>query len=124
MLIQVGYDISVRVSSSVTIVFLLRVHPSRESTLLTSDQPQIEPPSAVEHYRDTFSNLCGRLTATAELVSWRCRAIVQDSGQPDVYVPHAKSLDVGMLPAETLVFLLPSRYCEVDSELMDFAWKH
>jgi transglutaminase-like putative cysteine protease len=40
-----------------------------------------------------------------------------------VYDPQAKSLDVEMLPAETLVFLLPSRYCEVDSELMDFAWK-
>ena len=123
MLIQVGYDISVRVSSSATIVFLLRVHPSREPTLLTSDQPRIEPPSAVEYYRDTFGNLCGRLTATAEAVSLRCRAIVQDNGQPDVYVPQAKSLDVEMLPAETLVFLLPSRYCEVDSELMDFAWK-
>jgi transglutaminase-like putative cysteine protease len=26
------------------------------------------------------------------------------------------------LPVETLPFLLPSRYCEVDSELLQFAW--
>jgi transglutaminase-like putative cysteine protease len=26
------------------------------------------------------------------------------------------------LPLDTLAFVLPSRYCEVDSELLDFAW--
>jgi transglutaminase-like putative cysteine protease len=31
-------------------------------------------------------------------------------------------LDVNDLPIEVLEFLLPSRYCEVDSELANFAW--
>jgi transglutaminase-like putative cysteine protease len=123
MLIRLGYDISVSVSNSAAIVFLLRVHPSRQRTLLTSDQPRMEPRSPVEYYRDTFGNHCGRLTATAETVSLRCSAIVQDNGESDPYVPQAEAVDVGMLPADTLVFLLPSRYCEVDSELMTFAWK-
>jgi transglutaminase-like putative cysteine protease len=123
MLIHVGYDISVRLSRSATIVYLLRVHSSKKAMLLTSDQPRIEPLLPVEYYRDTFGNLWGRLTSTAGMVSLRCRAIVQDSGQPDAYVPEAQAMDVGALSARTLVFLLPSRYCEVDSELMNFAWK-
>ncbi|SRR6266446_5473794 len=28
-----------------------------------------------------------------------------------------------LIPTESLSFILPSRYCEVDSELLDFAWK-
>jgi transglutaminase-like putative cysteine protease len=123
MLIQVGYDISVRLSRSATMLFLLRVHPSRESTLLTSDEPRIEPQIPVEYYHDTFGNHCGRFTAATETVSLKCSALVQDSGQRDPYVPHARNLDVGILPDATLAFLLPSRYCQVDSELMSFAWK-
>ena len=30
--------------------------------------------------------------------------------------------EIFRLPSENLVYLLPSRYCEVDSELSDFAW--
>jgi transglutaminase-like putative cysteine protease len=122
MLIRIGYDISVRVFDSATILFLLRVHPSCESRLLTSDEPRVEPPSKVEYYRDTFSNHWGRLAATAGAVSLKCNAIVEDTGQVDIQAPRAKALEVASLPAETLAFLVPSRFCEVDSELMNFAW--
>jgi transglutaminase-like putative cysteine protease len=123
MLIRIGYDISVRVFNSATILFLLRVHPSRESTLLTSDQPRVEPQSKVEYYRDIFNNHWGRLAATAEAVSLKCSAIVEDSGQPDTLARKAEAIQVASLPAETLGFLAPSRFCEVDSELMNFAWQ-
>jgi hypothetical protein len=43
-------------------------------------------------------------------------------GKADTWPEEGVAL-IGMPPAETLVFLLPSRYCEVDSELMNFAWK-
>ena len=123
MLIRIGYDISVRVFNSATILFLLRVHPSRESTLLTSDKPRVEPRSKVEYYRDTFNNHWGRLAATAEAVSLKCSAIIEDSGQHDTLAPKAEAIQVANLPAETLGFLAPSRFCEVDSELMNFAWQ-
>ena len=32
-------------------------------------------------------------------------------------------LEVRETPVETLSFLMPSRYCDVDSELLDFAWR-
>jgi transglutaminase-like putative cysteine protease len=123
MLIRIGYDISVRVFNSATILFLLRVHPSRESTLLTPDKPRVEPQSKVEYYRDTFNNHWGRLAATCEAVSLKCSAIIEDSGLPDTDAPKAEAMQVANLPAETLGFLAPSRFCEVDSELMNFAWQ-
>lgn len=49
-------------------------------------------------------------------------AIVEDSGLPDPVNRNARQLNVGELPAETLPFLLASRYCEVDSELGAVAW--
>jgi transglutaminase-like putative cysteine protease len=122
MLIQIGYNITVRVFDSATILFLLRVHPSSKSTLLTSDRPRIQPKMPVEYYRDPFGNYCGRLNARTATVSLRHRAIVWDSGKTDARAPLAEAVDVGMLPTETLLFLLSSRYCEVDSELMSFAW--
>ena len=50
-------------------------------------------------------------------------AVIRDSGSPDAYVPNAAQLDISEINAAALEFLLPSRYCEVDSELMDFAWQ-
>jgi transglutaminase-like putative cysteine protease len=52
------------------------------------------------------------------------QGIIRDSGQLDAYEPSAAPNEVSNLPQETLVYLLPSRYCEVDSELADFAWAH
>ncbi|MFX5476346.1 hypothetical protein ABTD55_20735, partial [Acinetobacter baumannii] len=47
--------------------------------------------------------------------------IVQDSGRPDTLTPDAIQHRVEDLPAETLVYLLGSRYCETD-RLSDTAW--
>jgi hypothetical protein len=105
MLIQIGYNITVRVFDSATIVFLLRVHPSGKSTLLTPDRPRIQPKIPVEYYRDPFGNYCGRLSARTATVSLRHRAIVWDSGKTDARAPLAEAVDVGKLPPETLPFL-------------------
>jgi hypothetical protein len=47
---------------------------------------------------------------------------VRDSGLPDVIVPSASQHAVEDLPAEAIVYLLGSRYCETD-RLSDVAWK-
>jgi transglutaminase-like putative cysteine protease len=48
--------------------------------------------------------------------------IVRDSGLPDVVAPSAPQHAVEDLPAETIVYLLGSRYCETD-RLSDIAWQ-
>ena len=49
-------------------------------------------------------------------------ALIRDSGELDEVNLEARQHDPTELPFSTLQFLLPSRYCEVDSELLAFAW--
>jgi transglutaminase-like putative cysteine protease len=48
--------------------------------------------------------------------------VVRDSGQLDLLVPDAGQIPLEHLPDDTLVFLLPSRFCESDI-LLDMAWE-
>jgi transglutaminase-like putative cysteine protease len=123
MLIRIGYDIVLHLPNPTTIVFLLRVHPSRESILVGAEHFRIEPELEVEDYLDTFGNLCGRLNGPAGNIRFLSHAVVRDSGEPDAYAPEAAECGLREIPSDSLSFLLPSRYCEVDSELLDFAWK-
>jgi len=123
MLIKVGYDITVRLFAPTAVIYLLRVHPSRSGDLVVPENFRTEPELPVEEYWDKFGNLCGRLNSPAGDVRFLNEAIVRDNGELDAYAPDAAQHDVQKLPVETLLFLLPSRYCEVDSELLDFAWK-
>ena len=84
---------------------------------------QLEPDVPVDYYLDPFGNRCGRLDAPAGTIRFRNHAVVQDSGEPDLFAPEAKLERVCQMPPAALAFLLPSRYCEVDSELMAFAWE-
>ena len=123
MLIRIGFDITVRLFAPTAVIYLLRVHPSRNSDLVLPEHFRTQPELPVEEYWDKFDNLCGRLNAPAGDVRFLNEAIVRDPGELDTYAPEAAQHDVQELPVETLLFLLPSRYCEVDSELADFAWK-
>ena len=123
MLIKIGYDIQLRPRNPTAIVFLLRVHPSRRADLVAKEHFQIEPDVFVENYIDSFGNYCGRVCVRDSSIRFRNEALIRDSGDPDPYVPEAQQYEVCDIPLDTLLFLLPSRYCEVDSELLDFAWK-
>jgi len=63
------------------------------------------------------------LVAPQGLISFRNQATVEDCGLPDLQAPSAWQAEPQDLPQETLLYLLPSRYCEVDSELKETAWK-
>ena len=124
MFIQIGFDIELAVSSPIAMVHMLHVHPSRQHDLCAPEQIEIEPPIVVYEYLDPYGNLCGRVNVPAGVgsVRFRNRAVVRDSGLPDATDWNAYQHDPTELPSETLQFLLPSRYCEVDSELLQFAW--
>jgi transglutaminase-like putative cysteine protease len=122
MLIRISYDIAFTLPHPSPIIFLLHVHSSREPTLVAAESFRIEPELEVEDYRDVFGNRCGRVNAPAGSVRFLCQAIVRDSGEPDTFAPGAQEAGLREIPTENLSFILPSRYCEVDSELLDFAW--
>src|SRR5271154_5580677 len=123
MLIKIGYNIALKFAFPTAVIHLLHVHPSRRSDLVEPERFWTEPALPVEEYYDNFGNHRGRLRAPAGSVRFLSEAVIRDSGAPDACAPNAAQLDVCEIPAAALAFLLPSRYCEVDSELMDFAWR-
>jgi len=123
MQIKIGYDIALRLPAPTAVIYVLHVHPSRAGDLVRAENFQVEPELPVEEYIDGFGNHCGRVNSSAGVIRFLNDAIIQDPGELDLYAPGALQHDVRELPVETLSFLLPSRYCEVDSELLDFAWQ-
>ena len=124
MHLKIGFDIQLAITSPMAFVYVLHVHPSRRDDLLAPEFVLIEPNLQADEYLDAFGNQCGRVNAPAGVgeVRFHSESIVRDSGLPDEVDWSARQHDPTELPPATLQFLLPSRYCEVDSELLQFAW--
>ncbi len=121
MLIRIGYEIVFDSPAPVPMILMLYTHPSRAGTLKKPEQLKLDPEISVQEFTDSFGNLCGRIVAPAGHLKLYNDAIVEDSGQPDTANWNAAQLAVPDLPAETIQYLLGSRYCEVDL-LSDIAW--
>ena len=122
MLIQIGFDLMFDVPAPTVMLLMLRLHPSREESLQGPERLRVEPHVPIEEFLDPFGNRCGRLLAPAGPLRLRNDAVVHDSGELDAVCLDARQHDVNDLPADTLQFLLGSRYCEVD-RLTETAWQ-
>jgi len=124
MLIRIGFDIELSVATPMALIYLLHVHPSRRDDLVAPESLRISGGLQAEEYIDGFGNHCGRVNVPAgtSAVRFTNRAVIRDGGLPDEIALDARQHDPTELPFSTLQFLLPSRYCEVDSELLSFAW--
>src|SRR6201986_2620028 len=114
MLIRLGYDIGFNDPAPVTILAMLHLHPSRQTDLLEPDELKLDPDVPVSSYVDTFGNRCSRFVAPAGSIRLSGSTLVADSGQEDPLPHDAPEHPVAELPNETLIYLLNSRYCEVD----------
>jgi len=128
MLIRIGYDIELAFklpTAPTALIYMLQVHPSRAGDLRGGEHITISPPLRTDHYLDAFGNQVARVHVDAGVETIRIRndALVHDSGLPDAQDLGAVQCPQADLPVETLRFLLPSRYCEVDSELLNIAWQ-
>src|SRR6185437_2386304 len=126
MEIRVGFEITYAAVEATPMVIMLSIHPSRYSDIVGTESITAEPITAgpdvpIGFYRDSFGNVCGRLVAPAGGVTLIGRALVRDSGLPDIVNPAAQQLPIDQLPDELLLYLMPSRYCETD-RLTDIAW--
>ncbi len=121
MRIKIGFDIGYGADVPTPMVIMLNIHPSRRADLIGTDDIIGDPPTPISFYRDGFGNACGRLVVPPGGVVLSSRAVVRDSGLPDVIVPNAVQLPIEQLPDECLVYLMGSRYCETD-RLTDLAW--
>lgn len=102
-------------------LLLLHTYPDRY-VMPKPEQLNVDVQVPIDTFRDHFGNLCSRLIAPAGTITLTNDAIVEVDGKPDVHDENAREHDLTELPYETLQFLYPSRYCEVD-RFEDFAWK-
>ncbi len=121
MRIRVGYEIAFSFSQPTAVTAMLFIHPSRDPDIQSGDCLSVVPCVSVHEFIDSFGNRCGRLFCPTGHMTLSNDAIVEDAGLPDSQVRNAVQHNVEDLPDEALLFLLASRYCEVDSELKDTA---
>jgi transglutaminase-like putative cysteine protease len=122
MLIKLGFDIEFELRGPTPMVLMLFVHPARVADLRAPEKLRVEPQVIVSYYTDLFGNRCARLLGPPGNVRLSLETVIEDSGEPDRQSPGVIQHRIEDLPDETLAFLLPSRYCEVD-KLTDAAWQ-
>src|SRR5438034_683315 len=103
-------------------IMVLGTHFTRASDVIVPDFLTTDPVVEITPYRDMFGNWCSRMVAPAGRVRLAGDGVVRDSGLPDPVFASAAQHAVEHLPADTLVYLLGSRYCETD-RLSEIAWQ-
>ena len=121
MQIRLGYELVYECAQPTPMILTLNIHFSRVSDLVTADHIITSPPTPITAYRDGFGNWCSRIVAPQGEMRISADALIRDSGLPDASDPSAPQHAVEDLPADTLLFLLGSRYCETD-RLSETAW--
>ena len=114
MLIRLGYDIQFHIPAPMAFVAQLRVHPSRAADLREPDQVHLDGGISSHEYSDSYGNICTRFLAPAGHLRLWNSTLIEDSGVPDPVALDAREIPPQELPDDVLVFLLNSRYCEVD----------
>jgi transglutaminase-like putative cysteine protease len=129
LLIQSEYDLHFHLLQPTPIVALLHLHPSVEPQLtpiagLDADDylhaehlgpnKELIHALSVDEYVDTFGNRCSRLVAPPGTLRLHGRNILTAGDYPELQGFNLAQTPIEQLPADTLQFLLASRYCEVD----------
>ena len=122
MLIRVNFEIAFSVPQPTSMVLMLYLHPSLAPRVRKTQCLEVNPRVPVTEYTDLYGNHCGRVVVPAGKVMFRNEEVIEDSGLVDPQVWNAIQHPVQDLPNEALLFLIASRYCEVDSELKEIAW--
>lgn len=122
MRIRVGCELIYDVPAATPMIIVLNVHHSRFGDLERPDFLLTEPAVPIESYRDSYGNWCCRLVAPAGRFKLGTDGVIREPTLPQPDPAGAIQHEVQDLPADTLQFLLGSRYCETD-RLSDTAWQ-
>jgi transglutaminase-like putative cysteine protease len=121
MFIRIGFDIAYSFLQPTEMIVMLYTHPSRSSFLMTPERLSGEPALIIEDFIDVYGNKCARAFCPGGRLHLRNDAIMVDGGLPDIVVPDAHQHTIHELPTDTLLYLLGSRYCEIE-KLSNIAW--
>lgn len=120
--LRLGFRFRYALPQSTPMVAMLNVHYSRIGDMEMADHLVTTPFVPLTTYRDATGNLCTRLLAPAGDFELATQAIIRDGGAPDPIFPAAFQHVVEGLPADTILYLLGSRYCDTDL-LSELAWE-
>ncbi|MCI4666507.1 MAG: transglutaminase family protein [Neomegalonema sp.] len=121
MRLRFGCSLTYELIQPTPMIILLNAHYSRASDLERPDTIVCNPSTHIENYRDIFGNWCARLVAPTGRFTIGAEGVIRDPGLSDPVGSSATQHRVQELPADTLTYLLPSRYCENDV-LSSHAW--
>jgi transglutaminase-like putative cysteine protease len=121
MRLRVGCEFSLESPSPTPSVWQVRARPDDDHRVVseTLDAPSSGPSGA---YRDSYGNVCDRIVLPEGGISVCYDATVEVKDSTDDVAPEARQAPVEALPDDTLMFLLPSRFCLSDV-LHDKAWE-
>lgn len=120
--IRIGCELGYQFPNPTPMIVMLNVHYSRVAELERPDYLTTHPAVPVTSYRDSFGNWCNRLVAPGGHFTLGTDSVIRDDGHTDPIASSALQHQVQDLPADTLQFLLGSRYCETD-RLSEEAWR-
>ncbi len=116
MRVQAGCELSIETDIASPVVAMLRPRDGVARWRI-NDRSGFDRSHGFDEHIDSFGNGCQRFVVPKGLTRVRIDTTVDTA--PDIQVaPDAPAIDPGALPAETLQFLLPSRYCPSDRGAM------
>ena len=112
MRLHTGCQLEYRCQYETPLILLLRLHRVASQQVLT-EHFSVEPGVPMHEYVDHYGNYCHRLVAPEGKFTVTSKAIVETSAEVRVDTDANFTL-IQHLPDHTLIYLLPSRFCESD----------
>ncbi len=111
--VHVGCEFNFEADAAYASVY--QVQPHRDfAHVLLRDSWESAPELALREYLDAFGNRCQRVVLPRGRSTVRYDAVVEVTEEPDAVQTQARKVPPEDLPDETLLYLLPSRYCLPD----------
>ncbi len=121
MHIRVGCEFQYEATWPTPTVLLVEPHQDGVHTIVREEW--VTTPQLTKHaYHDIYGNLCQRVVLAQGDHTIRYDAIVKVSDSWDEVAPATPQLPVEELPDDTLLYTLPSRFCQSDI-LSNTAWQ-
>ncbi|WP_337044184.1 transglutaminase family protein [Emticicia sp. 17c] len=112
MKLAVSCQLTYETTQNTPLVLMLRPR-SGAGQWVTKEEYLLDPNIPVVEYTDLYGNLCQRLLTPEGNFTVKTSAIVEAPDTIDVDF-NANFVPVQELPDDSLIYLLPSRYCESD----------
>jgi transglutaminase-like putative cysteine protease len=122
MLIGYGFRVTLNVPHLTPVWLRMDVHPDRRLDIVTETNFTMASAALDMTSLDSYGNLIRRILMQPGDTTFELQGVIHDSGQHEPRLTSQGATALHELPDDTLQFLLPSRYCEVD-ELTPQAWE-